>query len=257
LTIDNLLVTYYVREAQTLQMDTVWQHARMYGYRRTLMPFTRVYLPRRLAALFRGIHESEEQLREILRMEQAGEFVPVRVANRSRPTRPNATEPGALRVVGGNVDQWNPRFVQEDARTSAQIRGRLLELKVPITQEDRARRTTRIPFSALLELVGRIPIRVGDPGRWDADVIRVVLESYGERYSDGAPVYVRRLDADPPVDGWLRGRLSGPEIEIIRDAAQGLPALTLMFLGEENAPRGWYPTLVLPEDGARYIINPL
>ena len=70
LTIDDLLVTDDVREAQTPQMDTVWQHARMYGYRLPLMPYTRVFLPRRLATRFKEIHESEEQLREILRREQ-------------------------------------------------------------------------------------------------------------------------------------------------------------------------------------------
>ena len=65
LTIDDLLVTYYVREAQVSQMDTVWQHARMYGYRDELMPFTRVYLPRGVAGRFRGIHQTEDELREL------------------------------------------------------------------------------------------------------------------------------------------------------------------------------------------------
>jgi hypothetical protein len=43
-----VLVTYYVREAQISQMDTVWQHARMYGYRSPLMPYTRIYLSRQI-----------------------------------------------------------------------------------------------------------------------------------------------------------------------------------------------------------------
>jgi hypothetical protein len=41
LTIDNLLVTYYLRRAKVSQMDTVLQHARMFGYRQPLMPYTR------------------------------------------------------------------------------------------------------------------------------------------------------------------------------------------------------------------------
>src|SRR4029079_18457864 len=80
LTIDDLLVTYYIREAQTAQMDTVWQHARMYGYRTALMPYTRVYLTGRLATRYKDIHESEEQLRELLRREMRGEEIPIRVA---------------------------------------------------------------------------------------------------------------------------------------------------------------------------------
>src|SRR5262249_55464109 len=52
LTIENLLVTYYLRRARTTQMDTMLQHARMYGYRHSLMPYTRVFLPLSLATRF-------------------------------------------------------------------------------------------------------------------------------------------------------------------------------------------------------------
>jgi hypothetical protein len=62
LTINDLLVTYYLRQAQVSQMDTVLQHARMYGYRDALMPYTRVYLPQQLATLFHDIHQAEEAL---------------------------------------------------------------------------------------------------------------------------------------------------------------------------------------------------
>src|SRR5207237_3561079 len=56
LTIENLLVTYYLRRAKTSQMDTVLQHARMFGYRQLLMPYTRVFLPDSLAATFHFSH---------------------------------------------------------------------------------------------------------------------------------------------------------------------------------------------------------
>jgi hypothetical protein len=79
-------------------MDTVWQHARMYGYRSPLMPYTRVYLSRQIAARFKGIHEAEDELRSLLRREAAGENVLVKVAPGTRPTRPNATEPGILLI---------------------------------------------------------------------------------------------------------------------------------------------------------------
>src|SRR5262249_44363686 len=103
LTIDDLLVTYYLREARTAQMDTVWQHARMYGYRRELMPFTRVYLPAHLGALFRQIHESEEELRVLLTDMEAVARIPILTPARARPTRPGAIETGALRVYGSDA----------------------------------------------------------------------------------------------------------------------------------------------------------
>ena len=63
LTIENLLVTYYLRRARVSQMDTVLQHARMFGYRSSLMPYTRVFLTRELAARFNAIHTAETKLR--------------------------------------------------------------------------------------------------------------------------------------------------------------------------------------------------
>jgi hypothetical protein len=138
LTIDDLLVTYYVREAQVSQMDTVWQHARMYGYRRALMPFTRVFLPRSVAQRFKGIHESEEELRELLRLEADGENVPIRLVTGTRATRRNATEPAVLRFVRGGLQQIFPLYLQEDQATAARIRQILETAGVPIAPGHRA-----------------------------------------------------------------------------------------------------------------------
>jgi hypothetical protein len=258
LTIDDLLVTYYIREAQTSQMDTVWQHARMYGYRRPLMPFTRVYLTQRLATRFKDIHESEEQLRELLRREAAGEDVPIRVAMGSRATRANATEPSVLQVYRAGLDQLIPRFIEEDGDQARQIRQALLDLDVPLAADDRAARVRTVPLDDMIELIELVPIRPDDPGRWNVAAITAVIESFRDQYNGLGPVYVRRLEAEPGPEGWLRGRLSGDEIRIIRQAAGPVPALALMYLGDDEArPRGWYPTLVLPDGAATYIVNPV
>jgi hypothetical protein len=256
LTIDDLLVTYYIREAQTPQMDTVWQHARMYGYRQASMPYIRVFLPRRLATRFKEIHESEEQLRDIIQRQEAGENIPIRIATRSRPTRPNAIEAPVLQVFGGDLDQLIPRFIQNEPATALLIRQRLLASGVPIDVNERNVRTTRIPLNDLEEIVEMVPIRTGDPGRWNPLAINTILESFREQYNGTGPVYVRGLREQPPDEGWVRGRLSGDEIRIIRAAAAGVPALALMYLGEAERPTGWYPTLVMPDGAATYIVNP-
>jgi len=258
LTIDHLLVTYYIREAQIAQMDTVWQHARMYGYRTALMPYTRVYLPRRLASRFKEIHESEEQLRDVLRREALGEYVPIRLAARSRPTRPNATEPALIQVYRGLDQQLFPHFLYEDSERASEILQRLQVLEVPIVEGMRTERSTRVPLDELLDIVDLIPVQDGDPGRWNSENIRTLMESFREQYNGIASVYVRGLqeDAHPPPEGWIRGRLSGEEIRIIRTAAGSVPALALMYSGAADQPQGWYPTLVLPPGQATYIVNP-
>jgi hypothetical protein len=257
LTIDDLLVTYYVREAQVSQMDTIWQHARMYGYRRPLLPFTRVYLPLRVAARFKEIHEAEEELRALIRRQAAGEEVLVRVATGTRATRPNATEPSVLRVVGAGLDQLFPLFVEEDQAAAMRLRGMLIAAGVPIALGERAGRATAISLEMMFELIEAVPIVDGDPGRWSAGSISALVESFREQYQGNATVYVRGLTERPPPGGWIRGRLSGPEIGLIRGAAPGVPVLALMYLDEPDRPSGWYPTLVLPPNTPAYILNPL
>jgi hypothetical protein len=257
LTIDDLLVTYYIREAQTAQMDTVWQHARMYGYRTALMPYTRVYLPLRLASRFKEIHESEEQLRDVLRHEANGEHLPIRVAAGSRATRPNATEPAILQVFRAGLDQIFPHFVLESDEKALEVLEKLQQLGAPIEENTRAQRTMKVPLNDLLDIVDLIPVPDADPGRWKNASIRAIMESFREQYNGLGSVYVRRLEEAPPQAGWVRGRLSGDEIRIIREAAEGVPALALMYLGTGTQPRGWYPTLVLPPGQATYIVNPV
>jgi hypothetical protein len=258
LTIDELLVTYYVREAQVSQMDTVWQHARMYGYRRPLMAFTRVFLPRGVARRFKDIHESEEELRELLRLEAGGENVPIRLATGTRAARRNATEPASLRVVRGGLQQLFPLYLSEDENAAAQIRQMLETANVPIAPgEDRADRATPVPLDLVFDLVSAVPVRDDDPGRWNPEVISAIIESYRDQYDGQCCVYVRRLQAESqPDQGWIRGRLGGPEITFIRAAAPGVPALALLYLGDMDRPRAWYPTLVLPPGASSYIINP-
>ncbi|MCC5662141.1 hypothetical protein LC608_35590 [Nostoc sp. XA010] len=65
-TIKRLLVTYYGRDAESPQMDTVLQHARMYGYRQNELPTIRIYLPTHLAQRFYDIHASVNAVRTIL-----------------------------------------------------------------------------------------------------------------------------------------------------------------------------------------------
>jgi hypothetical protein len=256
LTIDDLLVTYYVREAQVSQMDTIWQHARMYGYRLPLWPYTRLYLPRRIAARFKEVHEAEA-LRDLLRREAAGEEVLVRVATGTRPTRPNATEPNILRVIGAGLDQLFPRFLVEDEASAMLIRESLVNADVPIGVGDRTDRATTIPLDLMLELIDLLPIVDGDPGNWRGGAISTLVDFFRDQYRGRATIYVRGLIERPPQEGWIRGRLGGPEITIIRAAAQATPALALMYTGQAERPLGWYPTLVLPPNTPAFILNPL
>lgn len=65
-TIEGLMITYYGRDAKQKVMDTVHQHARMYGYREYLKDVTRLFLPNHILEAFRSIYEADEGMREAI-----------------------------------------------------------------------------------------------------------------------------------------------------------------------------------------------
>jgi hypothetical protein len=256
LTIDDLLVTYYIREAQISQMDTVWQHARMYGYRQAALNYTRVYLPHRVGARFRGIHEAEEELRQIFLNDPAAPTVLIRIAPGTRATRPNATEPQALRVIGAGLDQLHPNYLKIDPQSASEVQRLLVENRVPIEESERDQRLTPVDLEVALRLVSLVAVEDDDPGRWSAEGIAALIETFRDRYNGSCHIYVRALlEETPPAAGWFRGRLNGPEIALCRQVSPSVPTLALLHSGAANAPTAWYPTLVLPPGTPTYLFN--
>ncbi|MCP3391530.1 hypothetical protein NLM27_22335 [Bradyrhizobium sp. CCGB12] len=253
LTIDDLLVTYYVREAKVSQMDTVWQHARMYGYRTDLMPYTRVFVPRRVAANFRGIHDAENSLRAMLERDPEGSRPILLVPRGTRATRPNAVDSSYLRVIDANTEQIIPRRLNLDAERAQPILQRLQRLGVPIVGDEREGRLTPVPFDEVVALVNAVPLVEDEPGPWNPDAVIEILNSYRDRVGDFGFVYVRKLNGDP---NRTRARLSGNEVDIIQRSSNECPALVLLYVGDPARPNGWYPTLVMPPNSPSFIYQP-
>jgi hypothetical protein len=65
-TIEGLMVTYYGARSQAKSMDTVHQHARMFGYRQELKDVTRCSCPQHILEDFRAIHEADEGMRQAI-----------------------------------------------------------------------------------------------------------------------------------------------------------------------------------------------
>ncbi len=253
LTIDYLLVTYYLRQAQVSQMDTVLQHARMYGYRETLLPYTRLFLPRQLAILFKEIHESEQSLREILRRETRGEEIPIRIATGARATRPGAIETGALRVYEGGMGQVSPSYLIEDI-DSEQVTELLARARVPLNEGDRERRSTPVPIATIRSLVELMEPSADDPGRWSVEAALALIAAYDRDYEGNGIIYVRPFDTEPDRQR-TRARLAGQEVDVIRRASPTVPALALLYW-PQTAPGVWFPTLVFPRDMPTFIFGP-
>ena len=115
-TIDGLVVTYYARDAKTKMMDTVHQHARMFGYRKPLLPATRLYSPEHIVGALKDIYSSDEGTRRLLEKDGKLSVKPVWVGPKLRPTRANVLNPADLRAVVGGVTIWPTRLIHSPAR---------------------------------------------------------------------------------------------------------------------------------------------
>jgi hypothetical protein len=255
LTIDDLLVTYYIREARTSQMDTVWQHARMYGYRQEYLGYMRIYLPHRLAENFSRIHRAEDDLRAALVAGEEVEKVLVQVPARTRPTRPNALVEADLRSIRANRQQINPEGFYADAAAAAELLGKLRAAGVPIQQINRESRPTPVPLAVAVDLVRSVAVADDDQGVWHPDIVIALLRKHEQLMRDGCIVYVRSLDETAATGERDRARLGGQEITLLRRVSGGAPSLALLYVGNPDAPDGWYPTLVMPPGAPAYIFG--
>ncbi len=96
-TIEGLIVTYYGRDAKQKMMDTVHQHARMFGYRQQLIDVTRLFLPEHILEDFRAIHDSDEGMRQVIGDDPSKVNVkPVWVGSKLKPTRSNVLNPAEI-----------------------------------------------------------------------------------------------------------------------------------------------------------------
>ncbi len=114
-TFKNLLVTYYGRDSQTPQIDTVLQHARMYGYRRAELPAIRIYLPQNLCDRFSDIHTSDNITREKCQSTHEAIAVIPLMSRNLKPTRRNVLNERTVDVAtyyGGQA--YFPRLPVSD-----------------------------------------------------------------------------------------------------------------------------------------------
>jgi len=255
LTIDNLLVTYYIRRAKVSQMDTVLQHARMFGYRQNLMPLTRVFLPEALAARFHFIHVAERNLRAQLSSASSGKIIVETMAS-LRATRLNVLDTRNLAAYepGGHIYPGGASFSRKalDRGTSisasaARISGGTLRHGeyLPVTTSD------------LVELVKLVPFDEDLANMWDPRMMEQILNRLAPRYGNKGMLFYRTMSRSS--QHFSTGALSGPELTTAR--AQGVPVFCLFRddgkkqMERTHGREYWYPTLVMPSDMPTQVFN--
>jgi hypothetical protein len=243
-TIKNLLVSYYGRNPKSPQADTVLQHARMYGYRRSDIGLLRLFLPQELHVVFRAIHRMERGLRELIGRNPSEAFRGVYLEGGLNPTRRNVLAPSSIGVyTGGSI--YNPAQVIRD--TSAAVQTETIDRSL---KKYKNREYDRVPIELLAELVGTtLPDTEASERVWDAKAIAESLIQYGKLagQKDGY-LYVDRDRGLKENRHETQGILSGGE-----DSTVPSDRVTLFLLRmrpENRSYAAWWPQVRFP--GGRY-----
>lgn len=255
LTIPNLLVTYYVRKPKTSQMDTMLQHARMFGYRRSLMPYTRVFLPRSLAVRFWGIHEAEDELRKLLPTVDALQKIPVQVVGQLRATRYGVLDTGSVVTISSGKHMY-PTF--PDVNLPA-ARVKRIESIARGVWGDWDDGSNHGPTQVGLETIDAL-LDALSPSEWDCDAIKMIVKSVAGDAGIVRLAYrpmTRGAEAGEDQTDLPTGALSGTELKKAR--AEAVPTFFL-FRQKEPRPcwkndRFFYPTIVFPGSMPNHVFN--
>ena len=239
ITFPKLQTTYYCRVSKRPQADTMWQHARMFGYDRD-KGLMRVFMPPILFKLFADINSTNNSIISQVQKEKP-ETVLINY-NSVSPTRSNVIDKNALIKLYGGVNYFP--FTPINKSIPA-----LDEILKPFTQD--------LPYSAnlrkFIEILQQITAESGD---WNSEDFVNILQSL--------------ISLDPAAQGKLivrrernigkgTGTLLSATDRELGDSITDVPALTMYKItGEKegwNNEKLWIPNIKLPNNKVYYIMK--
>lgn len=241
-TIPNLLVSYYGRNPQRPNSDTVLQHARMYGYRRRDLGVTRLFLPRVLADNFRSIHAMDDALRHLIRNLPNGRFEGIFLRRNIGVTRNSVFNPGAIGsyVAGASVNMRLPNRTPAARANLNWIDGELAEFPGDTPA------FIRVAHDRILALMRHCePDATVGTYLWDMKAFRAALIQLEQNLgSDEAYLVIRRSRALAATRTETQGIISGGEERL---APTDRPTLFLYRMDAVGARSAcWWPQLRFP-----------
>jgi hypothetical protein len=239
-TIKNLLVSYYGRNPRTPQADTVLQHARMYGYRRSDIGLLRLFLPRELHVVFKAIHKMERGLRDLIAQAPGEEFRGVYIEGNLNATRSNVLAPGAIGVYTGGAT-YNPAQIIRD-KTSKKATAALDQMLANISDQT----YQRLPLKDLRRAVELTMLDPDESERvWDSVAIAESIAQFAKlKAQTHGYIYVDRDRNLKESRRETQGILSGGEIRKVPD-----DLITLFLLRTKNESgmhAAWWPQIRFP-----------
>lgn len=262
-TIDGLMITYYGRDAKQKMMDTVHQHARMFGYRRNLEDVTRLFVPEHIFNDFCAIHESDEGMREIIGDKPSELSIkPVWVGKTLQPTRSNVLNPSEINAFtpGSSTFPRDPKWKKSEIKVNTEALDNLLSNYIG----DDVYHEVDIEF--LIEVLSHTPSRPVGGHRWEDDRVSQALSAMKiegiakgrlniRRGKDGKGLDLTRRDSWGK-DGFFTSAW-------MRKAKEKYPNVPTLILGYEKGEKSkqwddqplYLPVLVFPKNKFVFMFN--
>ena len=243
LTFPMLLTVYYCRESKIPQMDTIWQHCRMFGYDR-LPGLSRMFMPGDLYDLFSETHSSNKALVKSIKS-GAIDKIQIITNSRVRPTRMSVVDQENFYQIVGGVNYF-PNCPDQKRWASNIVEPYILEL----AQGDFE---IELPVPRLIKLLD--VFKSDDSGEWSTDNMINALTMYLEHRNSSlnAVLFVRK-NRDISFG---TGTLLSPND---RKKSDSFPEMPVVFLYEINGDLAkgwdgssfWIPNIRLPDN---YVFN--
>lgn len=133
-TFPHLQTVYYSRKTKQPQMDTAWQHSRIFGYDRD-PDSVRLFMPVSLFRLFHVLQESNALLRDAIQSGRLSDLQIIMAKGKARPTRANVLRSSAYSLIIGGTNYFPAEPNQDNC---LEMDGLLLDLPVGLVHEIRA-----------------------------------------------------------------------------------------------------------------------
>lgn len=244
-TIENMLVMYYWRNAKSTNMDTLYQHARMFWYRRPMLDFMRIYMPEQIYAKFHATYETDEWLREMVKRNPYENF-PIKFYDNNtglKLTRKQIESKDFLSDAFIPRRQFYPNHISEELHKKNALKYKELAKKINLMNEK------LVDIDDIVAILSEI--ETSSKNQWKGNrpiaILKWLLED--ERIKQVKVTTNNAIDRGWRDDGAIRtGTLDGTRIEEMRKE-HCISICFSRFAYKDRPELGtiWYPTMVFPE----------
>lgn len=235
-TFPQLQTIYYCRVAKNPQADTMWQHARMFGYDRD-PDLMRVFMPPKLFKLFSDINTTNNSIIAQIESSENGSDIKIFYPTGLRPTRKNVLDKRVVGVFSGGVNYFP--FYPTNKDISA-----IDELLAAFGENT---------YSVSLKLIVKILEQVGSEGDdWSPKAFAGFVNTFiaENPLAQGTLIVRRNRDI-----GRGTGTLLSPTDRALGNSITDQVVLTLYKVTGTKGWNGqqiWIPNIKLPGDATYY-----